>query len=87
MLGFRSHYVFVDCVDAGLLTPNPDKSVTYASVLDFARRFIFANEVAARSGVSNQEVIGWLGDHGVQPKYRFRKGGIVFERDQVEPLL
>jgi hypothetical protein len=87
MLGFKSHYVFADCVGAGLLTKNPDKSVTYASVLDFSRRFIFANEAAARSGATYSDVVAWLANHGVLPKYRFRKGGTVFDRDLVEPLL
>ncbi|MHA6731241.1 TniQ family protein [Devosia sp. A369] len=88
MLGIYNHHVFMACANDGLLNVDEDGAADYRSVLEFADRFIFGNEVAARSRNSPQAVGAWLNAHQIRPAYSFPvKGGLIFDRAAVEPWL
>ncbi|WMT87490.1 hypothetical protein NO932_02495 [Pelagibacterium sp. 26DY04] len=87
MLGISNYYVLGACVEAGLIEMNGN-TVGYQSALDFASRFIFANEAAVRSGNSSEFVGAWLKERDVFPAHDFQmKGGVVYDREKVEEVL
>ena len=89
MLGIYNHHVFMACAKAGLLTPDDKGAVAYEEVLQFARRHIFANEAAVRARNSSRSIETWLLDRGVKPLFKFdnAKGGVIYDRELVEPHL
>ena len=88
MLGITVYDVFTACVEAGLLSVDDRNAVAYADVMSFARRFIVTNEIAVRAKQSKQRIDPWLKEHRLSRVHEFQvKGGRLFDREKVEPLL
>lgn len=86
-LGLYNHHVFMALDEAKLIDVTED-GADYQSVLAFAERYIFLNEVAVRSRNSGMIVRKWLAARDVQPEFDFGiKGGIFYSREKVEPWL
>ncbi|MBD8066043.1 hypothetical protein IC608_11220 [Devosia sp. PTR5] len=88
MLGIYVYPVFTACVEAGLLSVDADKMVPYAQVMEFAGKYVLTNEIGIRSGRSRLQLRNWLAVNGVQPAIDLEvKGGLLYDRAKVEPLL
>lgn len=87
ILGLSGHYAFMALDEAKLIDVNED-GADYQSLLAFAERYIFLNEVAVRSRNSGMMVKKWLEARDVQPDFDFAcPGGAIYSREKVEPWL
>lgn len=88
MLGIYNHHVFMAIAGEKLIDVDSSGAADYRSVLDFASRFIFANEAAVRSRVNPRAFGAWAEAHHLKPAYSFPvKGGLIYDRSAVEPWL
>ena len=87
ILGLPGHYAFMALDEAKLIDVNED-GADYQSLLAFAERYIFLNEVAVRSRNSGMMVKKWLEARNIQPEFDFEcPGGTIYSREKVEPWL
>ena len=88
MLGIYVYPVFTACKEMRLLEPDGDNLIPYEQVMDFADRFILTNEIGMRSQRSRLQIRNWLEVNGVPPAFDLEiKGGLLYDRAKVEPLL
>jgi hypothetical protein len=88
MLGISAYEALQAIMSAHLLIPGEDGCFSYDEVLAFASTYIFANEMGARGRRPSGVVRSWMDAHEIQPAFDFpAKGGLIYYRDNVEPLL
>lgn len=88
MLGIYVYPVFTACKEMRWLEPDGENMIPYGQVMDFANRFILTNEIGMRSQRSRLQIRNWLEVNGVKPAYDLEvKGGLIYDRAEVEPLL
>ncbi|MVS98864.1 hypothetical protein [Devosia marina] len=88
MLGISAYGVLQALVAAKELVPDGDAKFANDNVISFASMYIFANEIAARGRRPTSLVRSWMEAHEVHPAFDFpTKGGLIYLRDNVEPLL